>query len=174
MTRASSTRALGGLALLPLLAASSCAHRAQSTGSGSERSGGAPDIVSAAPAAASASRSLEQVQREFVDLRFGMFLHFGILTYTGSWSSKPNLGWLGCVPHYHHEKSSQDGNVTSYRFLTSTDGSKFSEASAGTWPPDGRMKAATFGPTPARYLRFEIRAANGSPSVTEITVGGRS
>src|SRR5580704_2895669 len=36
------------------------------------------------------AKPLEQLQRDFVDLRFGMFLHFGILTYTGSWS-KPNL-----------------------------------------------------------------------------------
>ena len=35
------------------------------------------------------------------------------------------------------------------------------------------MKVATFGPAPARYVRFEIRAANGSPAITEITVGGR-
>jgi hypothetical protein len=34
-----------------------------------------------------------------------------------------------------------------------------------------RMRVAVFGPTPARYLRFEILAANGSPAVTEITVG---
>jgi alpha-L-fucosidase len=33
---------------------------------------------------------LEDLQRSFVDLRFGMFLHFGILTYTGSWA-QPNL-----------------------------------------------------------------------------------
>jgi len=36
------------------------------------------------------------------------------------------------------------------------------------------MKAVAFRPTPARYVRFEIRAANGSPAVTEFTVGGRS
>ena len=36
------------------------------------------------------SKPLEQLQRDFVELRFGMFIHFGILTYTGSWS-KPNL-----------------------------------------------------------------------------------
>ena len=47
------------------------------------------------PAASTTGRTnpakpLEQLQRDFVDLRFGMFLHFGILTYTGSWS-KPNL-----------------------------------------------------------------------------------
>ena len=83
------------------------------------------------------------------------------------------MGWLGCVPRYHVEKSSKDGNVTAYRVLTSIDGSSFSEATAGTWAADGRMKVASFGPTPARYLRFEIRAANGSPAVTEITVGGR-
>src|SRR6185436_1824767 len=35
-------------------------------------------------------RPLEDVQRDYVDLRFGMFLHFGILTYTGTWS-QPNL-----------------------------------------------------------------------------------
>jgi alpha-L-fucosidase len=85
----------------------------------------------------------------------------------------PDVGWLGCVPHYYHERSSKDGNVTSYRVLTSTDGGNFSEAAAGTWAADGRMKVAAFGPTPARFVRFEIRAANGKPAVTEITVGGR-
>jgi alpha-L-fucosidase len=85
----------------------------------------------------------------------------------------PEVGWLGCLPRYHNEISSSEGNVTSYRVLTSIDGNNFSEASAGTWVADARMKVATFGPAPARYVRFEIRAANGSPAVTEITVGGR-
>src|SRR5580698_3829938 len=39
---------------------------------------------------AASARPLAQLQRDFVELRFGMFIHFGILTYTGSWS-KPNL-----------------------------------------------------------------------------------
>ncbi len=86
---------------------------------------------------------------------------------------QPDLGWFGYVPRYHHEKSSQDGNVTAYRILTSSDGRKFNEATAGSWPADGRMKVATFGPAPARYLRFEILAANGHPAVTEVMVGGR-
>jgi alpha-L-fucosidase len=86
---------------------------------------------------------------------------------------RPDVGWLGCLPRYHNERSSQDGNVTAYRVLSSTDGRKFGEAAAGAWAPDGRMKVASFGPTPARYVRFEIIAANGSPAVTEITVGGR-
>src|SRR5262249_28784076 len=55
----------------------------------------------------------------------------------------PDVGWLGYVPRYHLEKSSPDGNVTSYRVLTSTDGNTFAEAAAGTWPADGRMKVAT-------------------------------
>lgn len=86
---------------------------------------------------------------------------------------RPDLGWLGCLPRYYNENSSKDGNVTSYRVLTSPDGNRFSEATAGTWVADGRMKVATFGPTATRYLRFEILAANGNPAVTEITVGGR-
>jgi alpha-L-fucosidase len=86
---------------------------------------------------------------------------------------QPDVGWLGCVPRYHHEASSPDGNVTSYGISTSTDGKTFAEATAGTWPADGRMKVAVFGPAPARYVRFEIRAAKGSPAVTEITVGAR-
>ncbi len=86
---------------------------------------------------------------------------------------RPDVGWLGCVPRYHNERSSQEGNVTSYRVLTSADGRQFTEVAAGAWAPDGRMEVATFAAHPARYVRFEIRAANGSPAVTEITVGGR-
>jgi alpha-L-fucosidase len=36
--------------------------------------------------ASSPPMPLEDLQRAYVDLRFGMFLHFGILTYTGTWS----------------------------------------------------------------------------------------
>ena len=35
-------------------------------------------------------RSWQQIQSDFVDLRFGMFICLGILTYTGSWG-QPNL-----------------------------------------------------------------------------------
>jgi alpha-L-fucosidase len=34
----------------------------------------------------SAATALETLQRNYVDMRFGMFIHFGILTYTGSWA----------------------------------------------------------------------------------------
>ena len=32
------------------------------------------------------SKDWQQLQSNFIDWRFGMFLHFGILTYTGSWA----------------------------------------------------------------------------------------
>jgi alpha-L-fucosidase len=86
---------------------------------------------------------------------------------------RPDVGWLGCLPRYHDEKSSTDGNVTWYRILTSRDGSIFDERAAGAWAADGKMKVATFVPTPARYVRFEIRGANGAPAVTELTLGAR-
>jgi alpha-L-fucosidase len=54
--------------------AAGAAGRGGSGGGGSGGSGGA----SATP--------LETLQRNYVDLRFGMFIHFGILTYTGSWA----------------------------------------------------------------------------------------
>jgi alpha-L-fucosidase len=84
-----------------------------------------------------------------------------------------DVGWLGCLPRYHNERSSTEGNVTSYRVETSTDGRGFNEVSAGSWAADGKMKVATFGPRPARYVRFSVLAANGSPAITELTVGGR-
>jgi len=37
-----------------------------------------------------AGRTWQQIQSDFIDWRFGMFLHFGILTFTGSWA-QPNL-----------------------------------------------------------------------------------
>ena len=86
---------------------------------------------------------------------------------------RPDLGWLGCLPRYHNENSSKDGNVTAYRVSTSKDGGQFSEVTSGSWVADGRMKVVAFGPTPARYLRFEVLGAYGDPAITEITVGGR-
>jgi alpha-L-fucosidase len=49
---------------------------------------GVDNSASLAAIKAVPARTLEENQREFIDLRYGMFLHFGILTYTGSWSQK--------------------------------------------------------------------------------------
>src|SRR5204863_7876704 len=61
---------------IALLIAASC-------GSGGSSGSGAAGVGGAAGARAT---PLETLQRSYVDLRFGMFLHFGILTYTGMWS----------------------------------------------------------------------------------------
>jgi len=54
---------------------------------GSGTGGGAGAGGSAAGSGGTTSVTpLETLQRNYVDLRFGMFIHFGILTYTGSWS----------------------------------------------------------------------------------------
>ncbi len=49
-------------------------------------SGGSVAGASSGGSGGVSASSLEQAQRAFIDLRFGMFLHFGILTYTGAWS----------------------------------------------------------------------------------------
>ena len=72
-------RTVPAFVLAGLLALSGCAYRAQPSASGSERA--APAHARIAP-----SKSLEELQREFVDLRFGMFIHFGLLTYSGTWA----------------------------------------------------------------------------------------
>jgi alpha-L-fucosidase len=43
-------------------------------------------MAGSAGSAGAAPMPIEQLQQNLVDLRFGMFLHFGILTYTGTWS----------------------------------------------------------------------------------------
>lgn len=86
---------------------------------------------------------------------------------------RPDVAWLGYVPRYASHVSSKDGNVTRYGVLLSTDGASFTEAASGTWPADARMHAATFTPRPARYVRLEVRAVNGTAAaVTEVSVGG--
>ena len=76
------------------------------------------------------------------------------------------------MPQYVDGAGVTGGNVTSYGILVSTDGSMFTPAATGTWAADGKLHTAIFGPVAARYVRFEVRAANGgSAIVTDITVG---
>jgi hypothetical protein len=45
-------------------------------------------------------------------------------------------------------------------------------AASGDWPADGKMHVATFGPTPARYVRLEAVTSNGTDvAATEIVLG---
>jgi alpha-L-fucosidase len=85
---------------------------------------------------------------------------------------RSDVGMLSYVPQYVNGAGVTGGNVTSYGILVSTDGSMFTPAATGTWAADGKLHTAIFGPVAARYVRFEVRAANGgSAIVTDITVG---
>src|SRR5262252_6051619 len=64
---------------------SSGAGGAAGRGGGSGSGGGAGTGGGGGTGGATAT-PLETLQRNYVDLRFGMFIHFGILTYTGMWS----------------------------------------------------------------------------------------
>jgi alpha-L-fucosidase len=55
-----------------------------SDGGGVEYDGGT--VAQDAGIDAGSPPGLEDLQRAYVDLRFGMLIHFGILTYTGNWS----------------------------------------------------------------------------------------
>ena len=60
-----------------------------SANGGAAGTGGRADSAGAAAVGGAGSLGavpLEELQRAYVDLRFGMFIHFGILTYTGSWA----------------------------------------------------------------------------------------
>jgi alpha-L-fucosidase len=70
-----------GAATLPLACRSTSAGKGwEGINSGGGASGTGGSGVKEPP------RPLEDLQRAYVDLRFGMFIHFGILTYTGSWA----------------------------------------------------------------------------------------
>ncbi|HVY25633.1 MAG TPA: alpha-L-fucosidase [Polyangiaceae bacterium] len=89
--------------------------------------------------------------------------------------AKPDVGMLAYVPRYVNVSGgigAADGAITSFGVLVSTDGKAFIEATSGSWAADGKMKTVTFGPVAARYVRLEVRAANGAAAVaTEVTVG---
>ena len=75
---------------LALAALTACRTSMSVRGDGVSGSAGRGGVGAAAggggAGGAGLARTLEQLQRDYVDLRFGMFLHFGILTYTGRWS----------------------------------------------------------------------------------------
>jgi hypothetical protein len=56
----------------------------------------------------------------------------------------------------------------------STDGTTFTKATTGTWPADGKLQGASFGPVQARYVRLIALAVNSGTSAqaTELEVGG--
>ena len=87
--------------------------------------------------------------------------------------SRPDVGIVSVTPRYANNRGVTDGNITSYRILAGINDSTLAEVAAGTWPADAKLQVITFPPTAARYVRVEVRAANGTAAATEIGVGGR-
>jgi alpha-L-fucosidase len=87
--------------------------------------------------------------------------------------SRPDVGIVSVTPRYANNRGVTDGNITSYRILAGSNDSTLAEVAAGTWPADAKLQVVTFPPTAARYVRVEVRAANGTAAATEISVGGR-
>jgi hypothetical protein len=77
------------------------------------------------------------------------------------------------LQRYTGTAPTDQGNITSYTILVSSDNSTFTEATAGTWANNGQYKAATFGPVAARYVRLQVDAASGGSGAqaTEVVVG---
>jgi len=87
-------------------------------------------------------------------------------------SVKP-AAFVGYLPPYAGTAPATTGIITGYRIDTSSDGTTFTTAASGTWPADGRLKAATFGPVQARYVRLIATTVNsGNAAATEVDVGG--
>jgi alpha-L-fucosidase len=88
---------------------------------------------------------------------------------------RPDLSVLNYVPRYVAQVGpSTDGAITSYNVYVSTDNATFTMVASGDWPASGLMKTASFDPVPARYVRLEATAVNGTnAAATEIAVGAR-
>ena len=87
---------------------------------------------------------------------------------------KPDVGFLGYLPPYQNATHGpvMTGTITSYAISVSTDGASFTQVSTGTWPANGQLQPAAFGPVPGRYVRLDaLDAAGGVAGATEITVG---
>lgn len=88
---------------------------------------------------------------------------------------RPDVGFFGYVPrHVINQGPSTSGAVTQYTLAVSTDNAAFTQVAAGNWPATTAMKVVTFAPSAARYVRFEVLAANaGGAAATELVVGAR-
>jgi len=84
-----------------------------------------------------------------------------------------NISSVHYLPRQDSGAGSQNGNITSYRLYTSTDGSNFTLIKTGNWTDDQTEKTATFTPTKASYIRLEaVGAHGGHASAAELNVSG--
>jgi alpha-L-fucosidase len=87
-----------------------------------------------------------------------------------------DVAFVGYLPPYSNAAfgPATGGQITSYAISVSSDGTSFVQVDSGSWPGDGQLQHATFGPVSARYVRLTALATNDGtpPFATEVTVGG--
>ncbi|MBI0327655.1 alpha-L-fucosidase [Burkholderia plantarii] len=89
-------------------------------------------------------------------------------TYSG-------IGALEYLPKQFNRNNSTDGDITSFRILTSTDGISFTQAASGNWDADHTMKYIEWPAVNAAYVRIEVDAATGGYcNINNLRVGGRA
>jgi hypothetical protein len=59
------------------------------------------------------------------------------------------------------DQVNDNGIITQYRVLTSSDGSTFTAIAEGDWPEDKTAKTLSLTPTAAAYVRLEVLAGHG-------------
>lgn len=82
---------------------------------------------------------------------------------------------VSCLFHLARQDGSANGRTADYQVRTSTDGTTWSLAAAGTWGNTASERAVCFPARTARYVRFRaLSEVLGQPwtSVAELTVGG--
>ena len=126
----------------------------------------------------------EDLQRAFVEMRFGAFIHFGIMTFTGGKWGEPNqdvtkfnFTTLDCNQWAEAFAAAK----MQYTILTTKhhDGfclwdSKYTanDVASSEWNGDITMKVVTFPLAKARYIRLEaIAAVDDFAAATEIAIG---
>jgi len=81
--------------------------------------------------------------------------------------------FVGYLPPYAGSAPATAGIITGYEIDASTDGVSFTKVASGSWPANGKLQAATFGPVSARYVRLIATAvSSGNAAATEVDVGG--
>jgi F5/8 type C domain-containing protein len=79
--------------------------------------------------------------------------------------------WVDGLAYLPRQDGEFNGTLTSYRVETSTDGTTWTEAVAGTWPLNATEKTVRFPALQARTVRLVGLVSNGSPYASAAEVG---
>ena len=85
-----------------------------------------------------------------------------------------NISTLEYLPKQWGRNNTSDGDITSYTIFVSTNGSTFTQVTAGTWTGNQKTKLAEWAATNARYVKLQANAGTGNyTNVSELRIGGR-